>query len=68
MAAASGGAPSDAAADINIRNGVELEFTSKDTCNSGQWVTINAVRAFRNGLETGVLRVTTNGRKEDFVD
>jgi len=53
---------------INYGNGVKLEFSSKDTYNSGQWVKIEAGRAFRNGLETGVLRVTFNGVREDFVD
>ena len=53
---------------INYGNGVKMEFTSKDTYNSGQWVKIEAGRAFRNGLETGVLRVTFNGLREDFVD
>ena len=53
---------------IDYGNGKTMEFTSKDTYNSGQWVKIEAGRASRNDLETGVLRVTFNGLREDFVD
>jgi len=40
----------------------------QNTYNSGSWVKIEAGRAYRNGMETGVLRVTYNGLREDFVD
>jgi len=53
---------------ISYGNGMKLEFTSRDTYNSGQWVKLEAGRAFRNGAETGVLRVTFNGLREDYVD
>ena len=48
--------------------GVQLEFTSRDTYNNGQWVKLEAGRALRGGQETGVLRVTYNGLREDFMD
>ena len=53
---------------IHYGSGARLEFATKQTYNSGQWVKIEAGRAFRGGSETGVLRVTFNGVKEDFVD
>jgi len=53
---------------INYGNGAKLEFQTKQTYNSGQWVKIEAGRASRGGSETGVLRVTFNGLREDFVD
>ena len=53
---------------INYGQGARLEFITKQTYNSGQWVKIEAGRAFRSGSETGVLRVTFNGYREDFVD
>ena len=53
---------------INYGNGGKLEFQTKQTYNSGQWVKIEAGRASRGGSETGVLRVTFNGLREDFVD
>jgi len=53
---------------INYANETTLEFTSKKTYNSGQWVKVEAGRANRSGLETGVLRVTHSGVREDFVD
>jgi len=53
---------------IHYGAGARLEFSSRDTYNSGAWVKIEAGRASRNGKETGVLRVTFNGLREDFVD
>ena len=53
---------------INYGNGGKLEFVTKQTYNSGQWVKIEAGRASRGGSETGVLRVTFNGLREDYVD
>ena len=48
--------------------GAKLQFTSKEAYNSGAWVKIEAGRASRSGQETGVLRITFNGLREDFVD
>ena len=53
---------------INYGKGGKLEFVTKQTYNSGQWVKLEAGRASRGGSETGVLRVTFNGLREDYVD
>ena len=53
---------------INYGPGSRIELTSKNTYNSGAWVKIEAGRADRSGQETGVLRITFNGLREDFVD
>ena len=53
---------------INYGNNVKLEFSTKNTYNSGQWVKIEAGRAYRKGIETGVLRVTHSGVREDLMD
>ena len=35
--------------------------------NVGTWIKVEAARALRNGVETGVLRVTHNGVRDDLV-
>ena len=53
---------------IDYGDNVKLEFSTKNTYNSGQWVKIEAGRAYRKGVETGVLRVTHSGVREDLMD
>ena len=53
---------------IDYGNNATLQFSSRNTYNSGQWVKIEAGRAYRKGVETGVLRVTHSGIREDFMD
>lgn len=53
---------------IQYGPGARLQFRTKQQYNSGQWVKLEAGRAFRGGSETGVLRVTFNGAREDFMD
>ena len=45
-----------------------LIFESTKTYNGGNWVSVEAARALRNELETGVLRVTFNGQREDLMN
>ena len=45
-----------------------LEFESVNTYNSGAWVKVEAARAIRNDIETGVLRINFNGAREDLMN
>ena len=45
-----------------------LVFQTANAYNSGGWVKVEAARATRNGVETGVLRATFNGEREDLMD
>ena len=45
-----------------------MVFQTSETYNSGGWVKVEAARAERNGVETGVLRVSFNGAKEELMD
>lgn len=54
---------------MNLKYGPEKEmsFWSTRRYNIGNWVKVEAARALRNGVETGVLRVTYNDAKDDLV-
>lgn len=45
-----------------------LEFESVSTYNSGAWVKVEAARALRNEVETGLLRINFNGVREDLMN
>lgn len=53
---------------INYGPSDSLVFQTTKTYNSGGWVKVEAARAQRNGVETGVLRTTFNGVREDLMD
>ena len=53
---------------INYGPSESMVFQTTETYNSGGWVKVEAARAERNGVETGVLRVTFNGAKEELMD
>ena len=46
----------------------QLAFLTSHTYNGGGWVKVEAARALRNNVETGVLRVVLNGVHEDLMD
>ena len=52
---------------INYGPSESMVFQTAETYNSGGWVKVEAARAERNGVETGVLRVV-NGRITTFDD
>ena len=41
---------------IRYGRGASLIFETTQTYNNGAWIKVEAARALRNGLETGVLR------------
>ena len=53
---------------INYGPSESMVFQTRETYNSGGWVRVEAARAERNGVETGVLRVSFNGAKEELMD
>ena len=53
---------------INYGPSESMVFQTSETYNSGGWVKVEAARAERNGVETGVLRVSFNGAKEELMD
>ena len=53
---------------INYGPSESMVFQTTETYNSGGWVKVEAARAERNGVETGVLRVSFNGAKEELMD
>ena len=54
--------------EINYGPEKQLAFLTSNTYNGGIWVKVEAARALRNNVETGVLRVTLNGVQEDLMD
>lgn len=54
--------------ELNYGPEKQLAFLTRNTYNGGVWVKIEAARALRNNVETGVLRVTLNGVQEDLMD
>ena len=53
---------------LNYGPSESMVFQTTETYNSGGWVKVEAARAERNGVETGVLRVLFNGAKEELMD
>ena len=45
-----------------------MVFVTNQAYNTGEWVKVEAARALRNGVETGVLRVTSGNEKEELMD
>lgn len=54
--------------ELNYGPEKQLAFLSSNTYNGGNWVQAEVARATRNNVETGVLRVTLNGVREDLMD
>ncbi len=54
--------------ELNYGPEKQLSFLTSNTYNGGNWVKVEAARALRNNVETGVLRVTLNGVQEDLMD
>jgi hypothetical protein len=54
--------------ELNYGPEKQLAFLTSNTYNGGGWVKVEAARALRNNVETGVLRVTLNGVSEDLMD
>lgn len=54
--------------ELNYGPEKQLAFLSSNTYNGGSWVQAEVARALRNNVETGVLRVTLNGVREDLMD
>ena len=53
---------------LNYGHGKRMVFVTKNVFNNGEWVKVEAARALRNGVETGVLRVVQGNQKEDLID
>lgn len=53
---------------LQYAKGQTLVFETTNTYNGGEWVGVEAARAVRDGLETGVLRVNLNGAREDLMN
>ena len=54
--------------ELNYAPEKQLSFLTSHTYNGGSWVQAEVARALRNNVETGVLRVTLNGVREDLMD
>ena len=54
--------------ELNYGPEKQLSFLTSHTYNGGSWVQAEVARALRNNVETGVLRVTLNGVREDLMD
>lgn len=54
--------------ELNYGPEKQMAFLSSNTYNGGGWVQAEVARALRNNVETGVLRVTFNGVREDLMD
>ena len=53
---------------LNYGVGKSMVFVTNHAYNIGDWIKVEAARALRNGVETGVLRVTKGNEKEDLMD
>ena len=53
---------------LNYGMGKRMVFVTNHVYNNGEWVKVEAARALRNGVETGILRVVKGNEKEDLMD
>ena len=53
---------------IKYKGNHYIQFTSDRKYNRGEWFKIEAARAVRSGTETGVLRISKDGRNEDLMN
>jgi len=53
---------------FNYGMGKSMVFVTNHVYNNGEWIKVEAARALRNGVETGILRVEKGDQKEEFMD
>ena len=53
---------------LHYERGKQMVFLTDNMYSNGKWVKVEAARALRNEVETGILRVNSGNTKEDLMD